>query len=436
MNIVQSYHAFKMNSKDMMLKLIKRGFFYVIIGNFTVKFIMFFSSVFLPRFLTKYDYGLLGYIDNILSIIMLANGLGLSNSILRYVSISDEAGKKRAYFTYCLKNGALFNAVAAVLLVIAFVIFPFNNHTNQYLLIMVLIPSCAFLLECIQLLFRGLLNNKYFTVLSISFSFLSASLQILFAILFGLYGVIGARYIAYVFGVALGVFLIVRTKLFQEPLLPLSREEKHDSFKYGVTVFSGNLASLLMPLASTFLVGNLLNTIQLANYKVASLLPQNLEFITSSVMIFAFPYFAKLYKNGAMIKKYYTLVTLFIFCIMVILVPLLYLFTPQLSYLIYGNKYNDTIHVMQMFWITFGVGTVIRTISGNVLAAMGQVRFNLYVNVVSIILTVTCNYFLIKQYGIIGVAYGILLIYFIAGIVNVAYLLFVCKRLMKEAEHE
>lgn len=54
----------------------KRGFFHIIAGSTLAKIAGFVSVFFLPRFLSKADYGLLTYVDNIRNYVMLFNGPG------------------------------------------------------------------------------------------------------------------------------------------------------------------------------------------------------------------------------------------------------------------------------------------------------------------------------------------------------------------------
>lgn len=62
----------------------RRGFFHIIAGSTLAKIAGFVSVFFLPRFLSKADYGLLTYVDNIRNYVMLFNGLGITQATLRY----------------------------------------------------------------------------------------------------------------------------------------------------------------------------------------------------------------------------------------------------------------------------------------------------------------------------------------------------------------
>lgn len=420
--------------KPLRQKIKGKGLFHIIGGSTLVKCIMLCSAILVPRFLEKTDYSLFVYVDNIISIIMLANGLGLANSILRYVSMSEDDGQRRAYFRFCVKNGMLFNGLAAVCMAAAFLWIPFDApEKRQYILMMTLIPSFAFVFESLQLMLRGLLRNQYFTILNVSFSLLSVLFQILGARFVGVSGVIGARYIAYTGGIMLGFLLLFRTRLFKTPVKILRSSEKSELLKYALVVLSGNFASLLMPRAATFIVGHCSSDpALLANYNIAMTGPQNLEFVATSIMVFAYPYFARHSFDGRWIRKYYAVLSAGMAVLMAALVLILIPVTPALLNLLYAGKYGDAAPVMRLFWISYGIGTLLRTVPGNVLAAIGRVRFNLVINVCSVLLTIGLDFCFFRLFGLPGMVLGMFCVYLFAGIANLIYLLVTCMRLERE----
>lgn len=76
----------------------KRGFFHIIAGSTLAKIAGFVSVFFLPRFLSKADYGLLTYVDNIRNYVMLFNGIGITQATLRYCAQKGSDEEKKGYF--------------------------------------------------------------------------------------------------------------------------------------------------------------------------------------------------------------------------------------------------------------------------------------------------------------------------------------------------
>lgn len=72
-----------------------KRFFHIIAGSTLAKIAGFVSVFFLPRFLSKADYGLLTYVNNIQSYVMLFNGIGITQATLRFCAQkSDDEVKK------------------------------------------------------------------------------------------------------------------------------------------------------------------------------------------------------------------------------------------------------------------------------------------------------------------------------------------------------
>ena len=84
----------------------RRGFFHIIAGSTLAKIAGFVSVFFLPRFLSKADYGLLTYVDNIRNYVMLFNGLGITQATLRYCAQEGSDEEKKGYFITTLKVGS------------------------------------------------------------------------------------------------------------------------------------------------------------------------------------------------------------------------------------------------------------------------------------------------------------------------------------------
>ena len=73
--------------RDKVVNSIKKmgnsGFLHIIVSSSLVKVVSFISAIFLPRLLSKSDYGILTYVDNIRNYIIMINGLGIANATIR-----------------------------------------------------------------------------------------------------------------------------------------------------------------------------------------------------------------------------------------------------------------------------------------------------------------------------------------------------------------
>ena len=88
-----------------------KGAFHILIGDFITKFITFFGAIFLVRVLSKEEYGLLAYIENLYGYIYMLAGLGMHNSILRFLIVSRDNGKQVSYYKYIVRRTSIINII-------------------------------------------------------------------------------------------------------------------------------------------------------------------------------------------------------------------------------------------------------------------------------------------------------------------------------------
>lgn len=414
----------------------KKGFFDIMIGNTLVKCITFLSAFFVPRILTKAQYGVLTNVDNLTSYFLLINGLGLANVILRYCSLYDDNQKKKAIFKFSLKWSIVIDLILAtiMLMIIWFSKLPIEA-ARWYLVFGVGIPLVTVVFESILMLFRASFRNREFATLSIIFSICSASLQILLAWQFDVFGAILGRYLAYAIGITAGIiFLIYKNDSFKVENVLLSVVEKKEMFKFAISAMIANGLSLIMPLNEQFMVTLLIknNTVvQTANYKAASLGPSTLQFITLSIIVFAYPYFARNSKNGEWIWSKFKQMTRLLLAFMAIAITILIIFTPQITKAVFSEKYNDAIFLMRFMWITFGINSIFRMPAGNILAAIGEVKFNVINAASSCTLHFVLDYIFISKFGINGAAWALTIVYALSSVASFSYLKFKTKKLGK-----
>jgi len=421
--------------KGLLQNAVKKGFFHILLGNTLVKFITFFSSMLLPRILTKQEFGRLGFADNVYSYILLINGLGLANAVLRFASVAQDKGERQAVLAYSLRMGLLFDCLLTLCLLPVLIFAPLPlDGTRRFLFFILFMPFFTFAFDCITYYLRASLENRKFSVLTVFYSLVSAGLQLLLAMKFRVFGVFGARYTALLLAVAVGGFFLY--KLYKnnenqqkQPCFVLSRDYKSSLFRFSLAALVANAFSLVMPLNEQFVITLLLkNEESVAGYRAASMAAQNIQFITMSVVVFIYPYFARHDGDGRWLWKNCKKVIGGLSLGIGALTALAILLTPAIVSLVYGNKYSDIVPLMRFMWVTFGINAVFRMPVGNILASMGLVRFNLIVSLCSaavhLALDVVCIYFL----GINGAAVALTIVYTGAAAAGLIYFRHICKK--------
>lgn len=410
-------------------KLISKGFFHVFLGNTLVKIVSMSSAILLPRILgTENAYGMLSTVDNINSYLILINGCGLANSVLRFCAMVDDKEQKTAVFNFCLKGGLLVDGVLVFLLLPLLVFSSFFSGGNygaakNYIAVASFIPMLTYVHEVLLLYMRANLLNKEYSKASVLFTLFYAGLQILCSYFWLLNGVYIGRYIALVLIITICFFVLYRKERFSKVRYSLAKDEKKKIVLYGFGTMIGNAFSLMMPYNETLVVNVVLQDLSAtAYYKAASMIPSNLQFIATSVVIFVFPYFARHTKDWRWVRNKSISVLLGVLIIMLPIMIIGYILSPQIILHIYGENYNPAIEIMKPMWIAFGINAIIRIPLGNILAALGELRFNNILSVFICLIHLCLDFCFISSFGMRGAAYALMISYTISSLCSIIYI--------------
>lgn len=415
------------------LKLLKdKGFFDIFTGTILVKCISFCSVIFLPRIINNTDqYGILSIVDNFNSYLILANGIGLANSILRFCSLKEKYEEKRAVFQFCFKWGLIINGIIIVIVLLTLTQITLSiKGLKLYLYLGLGIPTFSFVFECITLFLRSDLKNKEYSRLSIAYALAYAGVQILCAIGYKIFGVIIGRYCAFFIIVILGFYVLKnKTELFKVKTVSLCKDEKRELFLFAIGGLFANAFSLIMPLNEQMMITAILsNETQTAYYKAASLGPTNIQFIASAVVIFIIPYFARHTNDINWIKKKAELVMGFLALVILPISIILVVMSPWIIKVIFGEAYMPALDIMRIMWIAFSVNSIVRIPLGNILAAIGKIKFNLMLAVLTTIIHFILDYLCISCFGINGAAIALTIAYSLSGVINYCYIIYLSKK--------
>ena len=421
--------------KQAFSKLREKGFFSVFGGTLMVKCISFCSILFLPRIIADTSqYGVLSTVDNFNSYLILVSGLGLANSLLRFCALKETYEEKRAIFQFCLKWGLVINGIIMLCVIVAlsFIELEFEG-LNFYLLMGVGLPFMSYVFDCISLFLRADMKNKEYARLSVVYTFFYGGMQILLALGFKIFGAIIGRYMALCIAILVGVLMLKgRTELFGVSRIILTGQEKKALITFAIGGLCANSFSIIMPMNEQMMVTLLLaDETQVAFYKAASIGPSNLQFLANSIVIFAYPYFAKHSNDFQWIKKKAALTVGAMAALILPVAAFMYVLAPWLIELIFGADYLPAVGLMRVMCIAFAINSIVRVSLGNVMAAIGRIKFNVINAAVTAFVHLILDYLLISYFAIDGAAWALTIAYTFSGLINVAYLMYLSHEAKK-----
>ncbi len=424
--------------KDGLITLKNRGFFHIIAGSTLAKIAGFVSVFFLPRFLSKTDYGLLAYVDNIRNYVMLFNGIGITNATLRYCAQKSSDEEKKGYFLASLKVGIVADVVLIIFTAAAYLLvdFPFEGSRFQ-LVFSSCLPILYFLFTDIQLLLRATFQNQRYSVYNFTYSFLLMIFQILFAVLWGITGVMVGRYLSMALCVVMGYFLIRDLPMMKVKAQMPDWAETKTLIRFGIVMLTASATSTVMSYNETFIVGQILKDEELlAEYRVAAnILPISL-FLLEALLVFILPYFIQHINDKKWIWDNYKKLFVVNGIVMTVVHAGLFIFAKLYLFVFAGPEYMGAVTMVRMFLIASWIQAVFRGISGNILAVTGEEKFNLKINIVFVVVHALIDVTAVKMLGIYGAAIALIVVYFLSGLIMNIHLRNICKSQIGEENHD
>ena len=374
--------------------------------------------------ISKERYGIWSYANNILSFFLLFEGLGVASGLLQFASSSKSQEEKLSYLKYALFVGTTFNLILAVIIFLFSLFFelPVKGST-EILRYLSFIPLVTILFNSFQTFLRSDLRNKQFSLVTVSHTLTFFFGVLIGGYFFGIAGIIWGKYLSYIVSCFIAFwFLKDYLKVFLKVEIS-SKRQRTDFLKFSIVCMLTNSMSSILYLLDTFLIGIITKSgTAIASYKTATLIPFALNFIPSSVMIFAYPYFAKYSEDKVLIKEYYLKMLQYLFLLNLVISTLLIIFAPFIIKVIFGPTYIDAVPPFRLLSFGYLIAGTFSIPSGNVIASLKKVKVNFYISVISGGVNIVSDIILIKYFGSIGAAVSTVLIFILSSIISNVYL--------------
>ena len=407
--------------------LLKKGFGHVFIGTFLNKGIAMISSVIVARIIDKIEYAYLSYSETLYGYLILFAGLGMSSGLLKVCSGKTTGLQDKAYLSYAAKWGAGFEALITICLIIicTTVTLPFPE-ARFYIISTALYPAVYSIYDTLVCYIRAKQKNILFARLNVLYSLLTCVFSIILVLWINAIGIVIARYLVLICIGAIALFSIKNSFTTQD-CSTISKSEKRSFWIMSLSLMAANIFSGMMPFNENLLISNLIaDEVTTANFRVASLFPQLLLLVSQALMIYFFPIVSEMDNHGAdtvTIKKYIIKIGILNFVLVIFSLLIGIVLTPFLISFFYTQKYADAIPIAYLLWIMRGINAAIRIVPMNMLIAVRAYKFNLIMSAFSAFIQLLLDWYFIKHFGIVGVAYGTIAVYLISGIIYWVFLL-------------
>lgn len=391
---------------------LKKGALDIVAAGVVNKVLVLMTTLVVIWLLSKEDYGVFGYAYKVINLVSIFASLGMNAVMLQYAAEQKDPEKRKYVYKYTF----LFGAVTSVIVATGLIVYTFvsgylgaetlkgaNSAIREFSFIVLV----QFMFQSVVNYYRAELNNKKYrlvTNVNSAAYFVFASLG---AWLFAVPGTIIGRYLGFIVSVAAGV-------LWMGPALrDIFKAKKYDDFdskgiiSYGLTVTLTNAVSQILISCDVLLVGMIIkDSLVVADYQAATVIPFALAFIPQLVVTFVYPYFARNNQNMAWIKRNLIKMTGYLGIINLVICAGGVLLAPYIIR-IFGKDYVDSatcVNCFRILMVSYFFSGTFRTVFGNVLFILHKVKANLVIGVVSSVLNIALDILLILKWGSIGAA--------------------------------
>jgi O-antigen/teichoic acid export membrane protein len=194
-------------------------------------------------------------------------------------------------------------------------------------------------------------------------------------------------------------------------------------FDYGVFTFGTNVSSTIYKSIDTWMLGTMISKTAVTIFAPAIRVSNLVEVPTDTLTSVLFPKLSqRISTEGMSTAKYlYEKAVGTLTAIMLPAVLTIIVFANEVIYIIAGPGFGETVPILRITML-FGLIIPFNRLMGITLDAIGKAKTNFAYVLLNTCINIISNYFFIKQYGIIGAAYGTLTTYLISLVYNQYYL--------------
>ena len=401
-----------------MHKLAKSGFIYVFSAQIISYLVAFGASIAYAHLLSANEFGIYSFCYTIITFCLLVNGFGAASGVLQFVSQQTNTQIQIAYVKLAMRIGIAFNLFISLFIVIYahYTLLPIAD-SKKILILMAFFPVGRLYIDVFQAYLRATMQNRLLAKFSICNNSIILAFNICGILYNGIIGLITTTYLSYL------VMIVVSTVVMKLPNI-FTVYSSHNAtkldwkkfFSYSIYTTIGNaFAQLIFNLDLLILSYLLQQSVLVANYKVATIIPFALNFIPGVIMSFFYPQLARnAHNNEYMIKFKYKIIRLMLAVTLPISI-ILCAGAHQLVPFIFGIKFATSVIPFQILMLGFPIAAM-RILYGNILASMGKARFAMGFNFLIALINVIVTYTLVTYYATTGAAIGVVIIYSLAAI--------------------
>ena len=412
------------------LRLKEKGFFHLIVSNYSVQLIVFGSSLLVAKIMSPTDVGIIKTIETFANMAIVLGGGGVIFAILKVIPEHKDREVRRISLVFALKYATIFSLIVFVI----FNLLAYSGFVSEDAVLVHWFQQYSFIIVPSVI---TMLLIRYYQAIDM---FKRISKVILYVKLLSAVIVLSLTYFYFIEGYVLS--MIVSTILATLILVfDLRKEfkgkavsERYSEIKTKILVLSKSafIAQIIdqFKLHSGFLIANyvILDRETFGYYAFALILIQGMGIVSSTVQQFIIPKLSEtsnnpilFYQKFKIIEKQFNYIALLIFIGA-------QLFLPLLVGLIFGDKYDDAMIILRIMMVGWYIESFY-VVKGVVFLTMGKMKYISYASLIIFIISVPVIYYLDVKYAAIGAGCA----YVFQNVISLIVLSYYAKIVRKQA---
>ena len=383
---------------------------HVFLSLLIAKICAFLGSLFIIRILPESEFGMMSIVASVFAIFAPFSGFGSQQSLLRFGSLNNDITEKKSLAKYLFFKGFGYQVLLSVIFLLLSFFF-LNKYDDIFLIFLFFTIRLIgfYFFNHIQSELRIFGNNREFARVNNVVNIFGVVLLLGLSYFFGLKG--------YLFAIAFTPFLslIWFKKSNYISLTENFSFNKKEIWNYGIHASGTALLSDMLFSADVLLLSFLMNETAVANYKVAILLPANITFLALTFMQSDFPILAKNYQNRNFLINYISNYYKIFIPISLVIFTIGFLLKMEILHFFFSAKYSDNSLAFIILLGAFCMNMLLRNLYGNLLSAVGKMKVNTLVSLLTLILLLISSTVFVSRFGVEGMAISLSLSMFFSG---------------------
>jgi O-antigen/teichoic acid export membrane protein len=393
-----------MNKGLSLLQYVKdKGFFHLLSVNFLAQFLGFGSSLLVAKLLSPVELGNIRIFQSYSAIFIVFAGFGINSAILKICSEKYSETEKTYFLHYGINYSFLSTFVTIILLVVFSLtgLLVSSKHLSCWFLIYSLIIPFAVLTDIFIVYLQSQKRIQEMAKAQIIIKAQSFILIIAAAWLWGFKGFIFATIISYILGL-IPLLRQVKMKFLKTEIGLIPSNFKTVAF-YS---FLANGVSVLGRYADIYILDHFyFNRAEIGCYSLATIFTLAASQVTGTVQSIVTPYFSEKANDKIWYKRQLITNQIRLAIISILVAIIVFISAVILVKIFYGTQYGSTIKYLPLLLLKYVLWSS-SVVIGVGMFGLGLVHQNFLISLTSTILSIVLSFFLLKNMGIFGVAWG------------------------------